>query len=52
MKENGFKLIKERSRRYPTQTIIDMDYTNDIVLLANAPAEAKNLLHKSEKQQA
>ena len=23
MKENGFKLVKERSRRYPTQTITD-----------------------------
>ena len=26
MKENGFKLAKERSRRYPTQTIMDADY--------------------------
>ena len=30
MKENGFKLAKERSRRYPAQTIMDTDYTDDI----------------------
>ena len=29
MKENGFKLAKERSRRYPAQTITGADYTND-----------------------
>ena len=34
IKDNGFKLTKERSRRYPTQTITDVDYTDDIVLLA------------------
>ena len=38
MKENGFKLAKERSRRYLTQTITDVDYANDIPLLANTPA--------------
>ena len=37
MKDNGFMLTKERSRRYPTQTITDADYTNDIALLANTP---------------
>ena len=30
MKENGFKLAKEKSRRYPAQTITD--YTDDIAL--------------------
>ena len=30
MKDNGFKLTKERSRRYPTQTIMDADYADDI----------------------
>ena len=30
MKDNGFKLAKESSRRYNTQTITDMDYTDDI----------------------
>ena len=38
MKDNSFKQAKERSRRYPTQTITDADYTDDIVLLANTPA--------------
>ena len=38
MKENGFKLTKERSRRYPAQTITDTDYVDVIALLANAPA--------------
>ena len=33
MKENGFKLTKERSRRYPAQTITDADYPDDIGLL-------------------
>ena len=45
LKENGFKLKKERSRRYPKQTITDADYTNDIALLANAPAQAETMLH-------
>ena len=44
MKDNGFKLAKERSKRYPSQTITDMDYIDDIVLLANTPAQAKALL--------
>ena len=49
MKENGFKLTKERSRRYPAQTITDMDYTNDIVPLANTPIEAETQLHSRER---
>ena len=36
MKDNGFKLAKERSRRYPAQTITD--YADDIALLRNTPA--------------
>ena len=43
MKENGFKLAKERSRRYPAQTIPDTDYADDIALLANTPAQAESL---------
>ena len=35
MKDNGFKLTKERSRRYPAQTITDTDYADDIAILAN-----------------
>ena len=48
MKDNGFKLTKKRSRRYPAQTITDADYANDTVLLANAPAQAESLLHSLE----
>ena len=49
MKENGFQLAKERSRRYPAQTITDEDYANDIVLLANTLALAESLLHSLER---
>ena len=48
MKDNGFKLTKERSRRYPKQTIMDADYTDDIVLLANISTQPKTLLHSQE----
>ena len=41
-KENGFKLVKERSRRYPAQTITDVDYADDIALQANSLAEAQD----------
>ena len=40
MKNNGFKLAKERNRRYPAQTIMDVDYADDIALLANTPTQA------------
>ena len=49
MKEYGFKLAKERSRRYPAQTITDMDYADDIALLAYSPAQAESLLHSLEQ---
>ena len=49
MKENGFKLTKERSRKYPAQPIRDADYADDIALLANAPAQAETLLHSLER---
>ena len=48
MKENGFTLAKARSRCYPTQTIMDADYADDIVLLANTPAQAEYLQHSLE----
>ena len=48
IKENGFKLTKERSRRYPAKTITDTNYTDDIALLANAPTQAKTLPHSLE----
>ena len=40
MKDNDFNLAKERSRRYPAQTIMDADYADDIALLANTPTQA------------
>ena len=48
MNDNGLKQAKERSRRYPTQTITDTDYVNDIVCLVNTPAQAKTLLRSLE----
>ena len=49
IKDNGFKLAKERSRRYPAQTITDADYADDIGLLANTPAQAETRLHSLER---
>ena len=48
IKENSFKVAKERSRRYHAQTITDVDYTDDIALLANTLALAEALLHSLE----
>ena len=48
IKENCFKLTKERSRKDPAKTITNMDYTDDLTLLENAPAQAKTLLHSLE----
>ena len=48
IKENGSKLTKERSRRYPAKTITNADYADDIALLANAPGQGKTLLHSLE----
>ena len=52
IKENGFKLTKERSRKYPTHTITDVDYAEDIALLANTPAQAETLQHSLERAAA
>ena len=49
MKENDFKLTKERSRRYPAQTITGADYADAIALLANTPDQAETLLHSLER---
>ena len=48
IRENGFKLTKKRSRRYPAKTITDADYADDIAILANIPNQAKTLLHSFE----
>ena len=52
IKENGFKLTKERSRKYPAKTITDADYADDIAILANALAQAETLLHSLERASA
>ena len=48
----NFELTKKRSRRYPAKTITDADYANDIVILANAHAQAETLLHSQERAAA
>ena len=52
IRENGFELTKKKSRRYPTKTIIDADYTDDIAILANTPNQAETLLHSLERTAA
>ena len=49
MKDNGFKLAKERSRRYFAQTIMDVDYADETAPLANTPTQAKTLLYSLER---
>ena len=49
MKENGFTLAKERSRRYPAQTITDIDYADDIALQTNTHTPAESLQHSLER---
>ena len=52
MKDNGFKLAKERSKSYPAQTITDADNADDLAIRANAPAQAETLLHSLERAAA
>ena len=52
MKDNGFKMSKKRSRSYPTQTITDANYADDITLLANTPIQAETLQHSRERTAA
>ena len=52
MKDNGFKVAKERSRRYLTQRITDADYADDIALLTSTSAQAETLLHSLEREAA
>ena len=49
MKDNGFKLAKERSIRHPAQTITDANYADDIAPLTNTPAQAETLLQSLER---
>ena len=52
MKDNGFMLLNEKSRRYPGQTITDADYADGIEHLANTPTQAENLLQGLERAKA
>ena len=52
IKEYGFKLTKEWSRRYPAETITDADYADDIALLANTPNQAETLQRSLERAAA
>ena len=52
IRENGFELIKKRSRRYPAKTITDADYADVIAILANTPNQAGTLLHSLERATA
>ena len=52
IKENTFKLTKERSRKYPAQTNTDADYGDNIALRANVTANAETLLHRRERAAA
>ena len=52
IKGNGFELTKKRRRRYPTKTITDADYGDDIAILENAAAQAETLLHSLERAAA
>ena len=50
IKENGFTLKKTRSRQYLTETLTDADYTDDQILLANTPAQAKSFLYRERNK--
>ena len=52
IRENGFELTKKRSRKYPAKTITDVDYADDIAILANTPNQAETLLHSLERAAA
>ena len=52
IKENCFDLTKKRSRRYPARTITDVDYADDIAILANTPDQAETLLYSLERAAA
>ena len=40
---------KARSRLYPAETIIDVDYADDLALLTNTPAQAESLLYSLQQ---
>ena len=52
MKDNGFKLAKERSRKYPAQKNTDTNYADDITLQANTRTQAETRLRSLERVDA
>ena len=52
LKDNGFKLAKERSRIYSAQAITDAHYADDKAILANTSTQAESLLHSLERAAA
>ena len=49
IKENAFTLKLARSRWYPAETMRNADYTADLMLLTNTPAQAESLLLSLEQ---
>ena len=47
--QNGLILTQSTSPRYPTTTLTDADYADDLALFANTTDEASALLHSLEK---
>ena len=52
IRDNVLKLAKERSRRYPAQTITEVDYADDIALLTYTLAQTETLLNSLERAAA
>ena len=48
-KINIITVAKARSKRYPVQTITDVDYTDNMALLANTPSPGESLPHSLER---
>ena len=42
--KNGSTLKNTRSRQYPTESIMNANYANDLVLLANTPVKDESML--------
>ena len=49
IKENDFTLKKARNRRYPTESLTDIDYADDVALLTNRPVHAEFQLHSLQQ---
>ena len=47
--KNSFTPQKSRRRQYPTETMLDEDYTDDLALLTNTLAQIESPLHNLEQ---